>query len=105
MIKDLEIPKEFKTTEEIIDFFGKHKVFEFNFCSGESICYNSLVPEYSNGQLCDFEIYFYNENGIFYRHDSISEILGGHKLEKLVLVNKENHERKQLFFQRYDENK
>lgn len=105
MIKDLNINEEFKTVKEVVNLLGNETFFEFFLFTENTINLKSLEPVFNNGMLCDFEISFYHDGVDFFRHSKLIDLINYCKLQELTLVNRENHERTELFFQRYDENK
>ena len=105
MLKHLNINESLKTTEDVVRLLGKETFFEFFLFTENTINLRSLEPILNNGMLCDFEISFYHDGNDFFKHSKLIDLINYCKLQELVLVNRENHERKELFFQKYTDNK
>lgn len=105
MIKDLEIKKEFKTSKEVIDLLGEETFLKFDFFTENTIYFKNLQPCFVDGMICNFEISFYLKDDTFYKYQKLGDLLYKNTICDLNLVNEETHERTELFFQRYDENK
>lgn len=95
-----------KTSKEVVSFIGEDTILEFVFMAENVLTFKTLIPEYVNGGLTEFELLFYNDSSNdFFRHDNFNNFLSKFKICELRMICLETGDTTTLFEQTYLENK